>query len=167
MLRVTTITEDADETIGRLEQVVKTGAFDQPVEIAAFRVHRELVDKTPKRWTGHTRKEWQIQKTAPGQRLVFNRSKVMLFLEGGTGNAGTPTSNGGYIYPKTKKFLFIPLTSTAAVGGWTPGMKFGRDYVLARRVRGIKAMRIVEKMRPRAAEILKGEMKNFLERIFK
>jgi hypothetical protein len=166
MLRVVTDTKEASEAVARLEGIVKTGAFDQPVEIAAFRVHRELVEKTPKRWTGLTRREWQIQKTGPGERLVFNRSKVMLFLEGGTGNAGTPTSNGGYIYPKTKKFLFVPMRQEAQFG-WKPGMRYGTDYILKRRVRGIKAMRIVEKMRPRAAEILKGEMKNFLERIFK
>ena len=91
----------------------------------------------------------------------------MLWLEKGTGNAGTPTSNGGYIYPKTARLLFIPLTSTAAVGGWTPGMKFGTDYVLAKRVRGIKAMRIVENMRPKARALLQAEMKSFLQKVIK
>jgi hypothetical protein len=148
----------------KIALVANDGSFDQPVEIAAWKCHRELVLLTPKRWTGMLRRNWAVSKPGAGQRLVFNNSKVMKFLEGGTGNAGTPTSNGGYIYPKTKKVLFIPLNARAAIGGWNRSLVFGRDYVLARRVRGIRAMHIVRNFRPRARTILREEMKAFLRK---
>ena len=167
MIQIEALTGDAERKVGQLILAAGDGGFDIPVEIAAWRVHRELVQETPKGWTGNTRREWKVEKVAPAMRRVYNNSKIMLFLEGGTGWAGTPTSNGGYIYPKTKKALFIPLTSTAAHMGWSKGMVWGKDYVLAKRVRGIKAMRIVAKMRPRAAQLLRDEMKLFLQRIIK
>jgi hypothetical protein len=160
-------TGDADAKIERLLTALNDSAFDQPVEIAGWKVYRELVQLTPKRYTGITRREWKMEKVGPGQRLVFNNSKTMLWLEKGTGNAGTATSRGGYIYPATKKFLFIPLNARAAIGGWSPSLVRGTDYLLARRVRGIKAMHIVENFKPRAAEILKAQMKSFLEKVIK
>lgn len=153
--------------LAKIRVAVDDGSFDQPVEIAAWRCRTELIDRTPKKWTGLTRRAWQVLKGGLGTRIVKNESKVMLFLEEGTGNAGTPTSNGGYIYPKSKKFLFIPKTSTAAVGGWRAGMKWGVDFILARRVRGIQAMRIVARFRERSREILREEMQKFLRNIIK
>jgi len=160
-------TGDAEQKIGVMLNALRDEAFDQPVEIAGWKVYRELVELTPKRYTGITRREWKVEKTGIAQRLVFNNSKAMNWLEHGTGNAGTATSHGGYIYPKSKKYLFVPLNSRAAIGGWNAALKFGRDYYLARRVRGIKAMHIVEKFRPRAMEILKNQVKSFLEKLIK
>jgi len=159
------ITTAGEKKIEAMLHALRDEAFEQPVEIASWKVYRGLVELTPKRWTGITRREWNVDKVGIGQRLVFNNSKTMKWLEDGTGNEGTATSHGGYIYPKSKKFLFIPLNSRAAIGGWTPGMKFGLDFILARRVRGIKAMHIVENYRPVAAGILKAEVKKFLETI--
>ena len=167
MIRATAVTAGAADSIQRVKVAVQDGSFDVPVEIAAFKCRTELIERTPKRWTGLTRRAWEVQRVGPGARMVTNKSKVMLFLEEGTGNAGTPTSNGGYIYPKSKKFLFIPKTSTASLTGWRAGMKYGIDFILARRVRGIKALRIVAGFRGRAREILKGEMQSFLQNLFK
>jgi hypothetical protein len=167
MIRATSSTKEAADLLGRIRVAVEDGGFDQPVEIAAWRCRTELIERTPKKWTGLTRRAWQVEKIGTGTRLVTNKSKVMLFLEEGTGNAGTATSNGGYIYPKSKKFLFIPKTSTAALSGWRAGMKWGVDFVLARRVRGIQAMRIVARFRERSQEILREEMRTFLKRIIK
>lgn len=167
MIRASSSGDEVNAKLRRIALAVEDGSFDQPVEIAAWRCRTELIERTPKKWTGLTRKAWQVDKPGAGTRIVANKSKVMLFLEEGTGNAGTPTSNGGYIYPKSKKFLFIPKTSTAAVGGWRAGMKWGIDFVLARRVRGIQAMHIVGRFRDRAGQILREEMKNFLTRIIK
>lgn len=144
--------------IGKIRELAGDGAFDQPVEIAANRVWKGLVEATPKRWTGLTRQAWSVTKTGDGERLVSNSSKIMQFLEKGTG-----LDTGGWIYPKSKMLLYIPLTATASYG-WQPGMQFGVDYVLAKRVRGIKAMKIVELYRPVAMAILKEEMKSFLRK---
>ncbi len=167
--------EAARRKLAAIEMAMKDGTFDQPVERVGWQVLRMLVEETPKGWTGITRRSWQMQKPEPGSRLVFNSTegrpdrpnKVMLWLEKGTGNANTPTSRGGYIYPKSKRFLFIPKTSTASITGWRPGMQFGRDYVLARRVRGITARNIVERTRPKAAEMLKDEIRSFLRKLIK
>lgn len=162
MIRIETDDAKAEELFGKLQLFVSDRSFDQPVEIAAWKCHRDLVVATPKKWTGMTRRAWQVKKPGEGARIISNTSKVMLFLEGGTGNAGTPTSNGGYIYPRTKRALFIPLNAKAAISGWDRSMVYGRDYVLAKRVRGIRARHIVKNYRPKAVEHLKNEMKTFL-----
>ena len=108
-----------------------------------------------------------MRKPCDGARIVENTSKIMLFIEGGTGNAGTPTSHGGYIYPKTKRALFIPLSASVAMSGYRRGMVFGTDFVMAKRVRGIQAQRIIENFKPEARRILREEMKAFLEKAFK
>ena len=71
----------------------------------------------------------------------------MWFLEHGTANAGT-----GFITPRRSKVLYIPLTRSAA-SGWRPGLVFGVDYVLAKRVRGIQPRNIA------AAEAKKAELR--------
>ena len=76
----------------------------------------------------------------------------MLFLEKGTASHG----------PKRAKRLFIPLNSKAHFGGYQSGMRFGRDFVLAKRVRGIKAMKIVEKERPKAMDRTKRAMARYI-----
>lgn len=153
--------KEALEKLLRIKLAIEEGGLDQPVDIAAWKCRTELIDRTPKRFTGQTRNHWQVERSGQGQRLVVNRSKIMLFLERGTGQ-----TTGGYIYPKSKKFLFVALTSRA-IAGWHSGLQRGTDYVLARRVRAIKAMHIVEKFRTRASEILREEVKAFLERIIR
>jgi len=167
MIRATASTEGAIERLRRIRVAVQDGSFDAPVETAAWKCRTELIERTPKRWTGLTKKAWEVEKVGPGARMVTNTSKVFLFLEEGTGNAGTPTSTGGYIYAKSKKMLFIPMRSEAALTGWTKTMKYGVDYILKKRVRGIKAMRIVAGFRDRAREILKDEVQAFLKNIIK
>lgn len=145
--------------LAKLSIAVQDGSFDQPIEIAAFKIQRELVLLTPKKWTGMLRRSWQISKPTTGTRLIYNTSKIMRFIEEGTG-----LMSGGYIYPKTKKSLFIPLTSSAAIGGWNKSLVYGQDYILAKRVRGIGAKYIIKNFRPRGNQILRTEMGNFLKK---
>ena len=167
MLKITYSLKPLADKIRKLELAVQDKAFDAPVERAAWRVFAAIVAKTPKRWFGALRKAWRVRKPGEGARVVENTSKIMLFIEGGTGNAGTPTSNGGYIYPKTKRVLFIPLTASVAMNGYRRGLVFGKDFVMAKRVRGIKAQHIIENFKPEARRMLREEMKAFLERAFK
>lgn len=167
MLRITVRSDEAKAKLDALQAAFASdGAFREPLERAAWRVHRDLVQLTRKR-TGITRRQWSVSSPRGDKNSirVHNDSKVMLWLERGTGWAGTPTSHGGRIYPKSKKFLYIPLRHGAMV--WRPGLKFGKDFVLARSVRGITAMNIVDKYRPFAGYILKAEMVAFLERYVK
>lgn len=162
MLRARFEKKEDGQLLTKIKLLVDDGSFDQPIEIAAWKCYRDLVLLTPKKWTGLTRRSWTVSKPQPGERLVFNTSKTMRWLEDGTANGGQD-----FIYPKSKKFLFIPLTSRAAIGGWSPGMVFGTDYVLRRRVRGITPRHIVKNYRPKAREHVKGEMKAFLKRTLK
>lgn len=57
---------------------------------------------------------------------VYSESQIMTFLELGTKAHG----------PKKAKALFIPLTAAARSAG--KGKNFGRDFILAKKVRGIK-----------------------------
>lgn len=128
---------------------------DQTVAKAAWVVHRRLVQQTPKRWTGQTRRGWKVLKNAPSNYSVTNISKVMRFLE-----LGTPAHG-----PVTAKALFIPLNRRAALAGprgvFAGGRSFvfGKDYVFAKRVKGIKALKIVEKYRPFAEGVLRAMMR--------
>jgi hypothetical protein len=158
----------------------------------------EAVRKTPKKWTGQTRKEWQVKKIKDAKYLVSNYSKVMLWLENGTGQ-----STGGFIYPKVAKALFVPLTKKAAfsdrrtfgvfggnvaeeergiivkTGAYKErysrrGIKkifktikliYGKDYVLAKRVRGIKAMKIAAGISARLPMKLLSRMKSYVRKV--
>jgi hypothetical protein len=161
--------EKTAKALNALEQAVKPEAIDPIIEREAwFTLHR-LVNKTPRKWFGQVKMGWQVEKPRTGERIVVNRNKVMKFLEHGTANGGT-----GYIYPRTKKALFIPLNRKAA-GGWSPGLVMQRmvrgalgwflqkgDYILAKRVRGIKPMHIVKS---EAAEVKKRLLHAFKEHI--
>lgn len=100
-----------------------------------------LMLKTPKRFTGHTRKSWYTRPVGFGLTAateIRNDSPVMFFLEYGTRDHG----------PVRAKMLFIPLNRRASIEGFRPGMVFGQDFVLARRVRGIRAHHIVRDQLP-------------------
>lgn len=120
---------------------------------AAHETKRSLMKKTPVRFTGKTAKSWQVRKTG-NSYIIENTSEVMAFLERGTRAHG----------PVRARFLYIPLTFRASKG-WNKSLKFGRDYVLARRVRGIKAMHIFRKEKPLARERLRRYIKNHVTRV--
>ena len=127
-----------------------------------------LIRRTPKRWTGQTRRSWVVNKLGDTTWEVTNTSKTMSYLESGTKAHG----------PKTAKALFIPLTkraflagpkgvmmankaaSAAAASSGKKGKKkppfvVGKDFVFAKRVRGIRAMNIVRDARVAARNTLR------------
>ena len=107
----------------------------------------DVVSATPKGWTGNTRQGWKIERPKPGVRVVANPMKVALFLEEGTANGGT-----GRIFPRVKRFLYIPLNARAALGGWNATLRRGVDYILRRSVRGIRP-RWIARTEGEAAEV--------------
>lgn len=148
-----------DDRGQRILKAVKAGLTPQKqnavLQRAAWVIHGRLVMQTPKKWTGQTRRAWTVVNMGPSGYAVTNKSKVMRFLELGTRAHG----------PKTAMRLFIPLNRSAALAGprvcCAPGSKyrFGRDYLLVKRVRGIRALKIVERYRPFAEGCIKAAMK--------
>jgi hypothetical protein len=155
--RISVDDAQAIEKLRRIKSGLTLSGVDKTVRKVAYVTHRRLIQQTPKKWTGMTRRSWRVYRRGAARYSVTNRSKVMVYLERGTRAHG----------PKRAKMLFIPRTRKAALAGAgkvLDGVKNGsfvpgRDFVLAKRVRGIKAMRIVEKYRPFARITLKAAMR--------
>ncbi len=162
MYRVTIKAEDAKERLARLKAAMTPDAVDPVIEREAFKTQAALVKRTPKRFFGQVRLGWQTVKQETASYRVENLNKIMGYLEHGTGQ-----STGGFIYPKTAKALFVTLTRQAALATSAQAkskLKYGVDYVLAKRVRGIKAMKIVATMRPEVKKNLLEAMKSHLRK---
>ena len=82
----------------------------------------------------------------------------MRFLESGTAGGGS-----GFIYPVTARALYIPLVRKAMYG-YKPGLRFGVDFILAARVRGIAPRKIAEKQAARSRERLKLAIKEHVRK---
>lgn len=145
MIRTTVYSEAARERMERIVAAVSATSLDPVMEREAWETLGTLVEQTPKR-TGQTRRYWKTSQLGLANWMVTNTSKVMRFLELGTRAHG----------PRTAKALYIPLRLGAMV--WHPGLVFGKDYVLAKRVRGIRARNIVKRERPRAQRRLRERM---------
>ncbi len=156
-----------------LRRAVSPEVLDQHViRKVAWIWHARMVQRTPKRWTGQTRRGWRVDHPAPYRYTVTNGEKVMRFLERGTQAHG----------PKNAKRLFIPLTRRAMLAGprvimadllyhranreqgWSSRLKYkpGVDYVWAKWVRGIKAHRIVEQAKPFMQSTLRAALRQFI-----
>ena len=151
MITVQVFTQEAESAMSRLMQSLTPERTDPVVGMVALRTETKLIEKTPKR-TGQTRRHWTHNRINSGTWTVTNTSKVMLFLEKGT-RAHGPTSS---------KFLYIPLRNSAMV--WHSGLVRGRDFILTKRVRGIRAMNIVANHRRVASNDLRAAMVNHLRR---
>lgn len=165
-------------SLRKLKARLTPAGIDRTVSKVAYITHRRLLQRTPKKWTGQTRRNWRVFRRGSGHYSITNKSKVMVFLEKGTKGHG----------PKRAKRLFIPLTRKAALAGARQVMRanrqhslnqtfdaddtarrapfvIGKDFVLAKRVRGIKALRIVQSHRPFARITLKAAMRLHIRKI--
>ena len=104
----------------------------------AMHGYKRLKMETPKGFTGQTRRSWYVKNNSSRNISMFvlgNPSKIMKYLEFGTSSHG----------PRKAKLLYIPLTRKASIGGWNKELKFGKHYVFAKKVSGIKPLRIVSR----------------------
>ena len=127
------VARDLDKINFKLRSGIQMGV--RKVAVHAF---KKLITETPKGYTGQTRKSWSLTNYGGQKRAGFtisNSSRVMKYLEDGTKAHG----------PKKAKFLFIPLNRKTAMGGLNKSSKFGKDYVLTKKVKGIKGIHIVRK----------------------
>lgn len=148
------ITVNNKAALAKLKRLKRLMTPERTMPIIAREImftKRRVVAKTPKRWTGQTRRSWQTVSIPNGLALT-NISKVMIFLEKGTRAHG----------PVRAKRLYIPLKRKAAIGGWRPSLVYGSDYVLAKRVKGIRAMRIVANERPKMRERIMASMVRYI-----
>lgn len=113
-------------------------AQQKVLEETAQEARKDLIELTPKK-SGGTRAGWQVYPGEDGGRKVQNTEASMLYLEEGTRDHG----------PVHAKSLFIPLRPTVLPkkGGGSK-YKFGVDFILTRKVKGIKAMNIVQNYLP-------------------
>lgn len=168
VLKTTVNTEGAEALLSRLEVELSTDKLDLVVDGVAGRTFAKLVMDTKaaigvrpdgSRWNiEQPENHWIIERPGDMQRKLMNKNKVMGYLERGTAGAGT-----GYIVPRVKKLLFIPLRRVAAAG-WNENLKRGVDYILARRVRGITPRRIVAQVAEWAAMELETRIRGHVEK---
>jgi hypothetical protein len=103
----------------------------------AYQGMRKMILATPKD-TGNTRRNWFVAAFAAGYK-IFNSNPVASYLQYGTGLFG---KRHKVITPKHKKFLYIPLRPGARI--WRPGLTRGKDYILAKQSKGMKAQKYID-----------------------
>jgi hypothetical protein len=152
-VKVRTVKDTATPALNRLKNAMSPRNQDLIVKRTAYKTLSAVVSETPVGFSGNTRKAWGAQQMAPAHwKVRINPAntlamKVMGFLEDGTKAHG----------PVKAKFLYIPLNANASLG-YRWGLVHGKDYVLAKWVMGITALRIVA----RARENAKAWMKQFM-----
>lgn len=160
-IRTTEKTEEAKAALRKARAGLTADALGPIVEREAQDAWRGVKAATPRGWTGRTRDGWFIERPTKTRRVVANESKVAVFLEGGTANQGT-----GRIYPRVKKFLFIPRTARAAISGWNVTLRKGIDYILRRWVRGIRPRWIAKNESERSDARLVKAVQEHIRRLF-
>jgi hypothetical protein len=146
--------------------------MDRALSKTAFRTNRALKQDTPKKWTGKTRKAWTVIKNAPSDYTITNFEKAMVFLEDGTRSHGPVRARAMFI-PKTRKAAMagargvLAANKAAASGGGRLPFRLGRDFVFAKRVRGIKPRRIVQAQRAILPAVLRSILQVHIARLNK
>ena len=114
----------------------------------AFATMGSLKSKTPS-VSGKTRAGWNVERARGtggkfgGGYSISNNEPTMIWLEDGTKAHG----------PVRASRLYIP-RSAAGRRGYKKGLKWGKDFVLAKRVKGIKAHNIVSNQLPTTRAML-------------
>jgi hypothetical protein len=134
-----------DSFVKRIKKHLSSEETDKVLAANAYRGHRRMVEIMPKR-TGALGRSWYVNRARVGEYQIASMSKIALFIEEGTKAHG----------PRVKKYLYIPLRPGAAV--WRKGFVWGRDYILVKRVKGIKARHY---LKPITVEIFNMMVKDF------
>lgn len=159
--RIEAHTEEAKARLLKIKSGLTRTGVDRVVNRVAHVTHMRLVTQTPKKWTGQTRRSWRVIKRGAASYQVTNISKVMRFLEMGTRAHG----------PKKAKRLFIPINRKGALAGPrlvfanSSKYKVGKDFILAKRVKGIKAMKIVANQRRMSHITMRAAMRLHIRKL--
>jgi|WetSurMetagenome_2_1015567.scaffolds.fasta_scaffold02369_9 hypothetical protein len=128
----------------RIKNNVNSSRIDKILEDAAYNGQKHIASTMP--WKSKKTIDrsgiatsWYVLKKKRGEYKIASTHKVAFFLEDGTKAHG----------PRVKKCLYIPLRPGAAT--WREGFVLGKDYILVKRVKGIKARKY---LKPISLEIL-------------
>lgn len=146
-------TEAARAKLQQVQQGLTREVTNSIVQRVGLQMFAEIVAATPVRWFGAVRAAWRFIPTQSGS-IIRNDSKVFRFLDQGTKDHG----------PVQARFLYVPLTKQAA-SGWRSALKRGIDYILTKKVRGIKALRLIDRFRARSRERMLIEFKNHIRQL--
>tara|TARA_R100000808_G_scaffold512_1_gene2667 strand:+ start:16262 stop:16747 length:486 start_codon:yes stop_codon:yes gene_type:complete len=128
----------AKALVKRSQRALSPSRLKANTLIAANAVKRDLKDRTPVGFTGKTKQSWFVSRIGHGWS-VYNKSPVASYLDKGTKAHGA--TGGGYLFiPKTRRAHRVGARGVIAK---RKSFKSGRDFVFVKRVRGIKAMKIV------------------------
>lgn len=143
-------------TVEQRDRIVEKAAFQTLT--AAVKMTRDVIGVRPdgSRWNiQKPENHWQVRKPRLGTRIIANPDKVMKWLDEGTKPHG----------PTVKDWLYIPLKRSAAI--WHPGLKRGIDYILTKKVKGMKRTNVVEKIRSEAKKLLLAAFKAHIKATIK
>lgn len=141
--------------VKRIEKKISPQAQDRILKSTAYNEGLSLFIKGTGGWRS-IRNKWKVIAENNGYKII-NSNKVAAFLEKGTGLYG-PMHR--IITPKKKKYLYIPLRPGAAV--WRPGLVIGKDYILAKESRGMKAQPFFDDTKKK---VFKALVRNFLKEL--
>jgi hypothetical protein len=157
--------EKADRELSpaRQEYVVNKTAFEVQAALAElFRSQHKTNKMTGTTNAGQTAQGWQVRGSGQSREVVnipaAGKKNIASFLEDGTKAHG----------PVRAKALFIPLKPEAmSKTKRKNGMKlvFGKDFILAKRVKGIKAYKHVHDFLPKAGEMLINNVEELLKNV--
>lgn len=171
-VRIKALTDEAKLMLAMVRQSLSPEQLDPAVARAAAKIIAILIIATPKQ-SGQTAGGWVVLKPSEARRELYNRVEVSTSTRGrvpllellatGTGRYGPARQD--VVSPNGRR-MYVPISRRAALG-WRPGLVYGRDYVLAYRVRGIRPLkrrRVIEQVTPRAEKILEDEVLRHLVR---
>jgi hypothetical protein len=141
-IAITVNAKALQSALKRTNKALSAAFIKQELRVIAEAAKAEAITKTPERFTRNTKAGWQVVSRGSVGWILRNNYKAMKYLENGTKAHG----------PKRANRLFIPLNKKAYNAGPKgvlrnkKNYKWGVDYVLARRVRGIRAHNILRNL---------------------
>lgn len=165
---------DAKKTLRelkRMEREMMAKALDKEmakIKTVVFKEAKRLTPKGPLRGKTRTRDMWEWHKRGASRYTVRNRTKVFRWLDRGTRSHGAKKAGGRF-----GGRMFVPISSRAkrvgikGVMGNRAKYRYGKDFVLAYRVKGIKAHKIVDQVQAYTNKLVSVRMNIYAKRVFK
>lgn len=141
------------KVLDRLDSALMPSNFGQFVEGNKLHILKVLEENTPVQ-TGQMKASWKIVRYGKGVK-IDNTAPHFKFVDRGTRSHSA----------RRVVSMVVPLKKGKR--GKLKGQKRGRDYVMAKRVAGIKARKILEKSLPKIAERLVEILEKEVNRITK
>jgi hypothetical protein len=145
-----------DKLVNRIESKLSVKKIDAMLKKAAWQAQKQFVHavKSKKgKGTGETSDSWKVIEVGKLRYEIVSTSKVAVYLEKGTKAHG----------PVSGKFLYIPLKP--GIKTWRKGQVYGKDYVLAKKVKGITARKYLRPISLKVERRLKLDFILVLQKI--